>query len=74
VALFQEYVDTRVNGRSSLFRIDSVHQMETSLSHAFWPINTLSLWVYHRLTMNSEDEAWGKAKSIIESSNLIKKK
>jgi hypothetical protein len=23
-----------VNGRPSLFRIDSVHQMETSLSHA----------------------------------------
>jgi hypothetical protein len=27
-------VDTPVNGRPSLFRIDSVHQMETSLSHA----------------------------------------
>jgi hypothetical protein len=27
-------VDTPVNGLSSLFRIDSVHQMETSLSHA----------------------------------------
>jgi hypothetical protein len=34
VALFQEFVDTPVNDRSSLFRIDSVHQMETSLSHA----------------------------------------
>jgi hypothetical protein len=27
-------VDTPVNGRPSLFGIDSVHQMETSLSHA----------------------------------------
>jgi hypothetical protein len=34
VALFQEFVNTQVNGRPSLFRIDSVHQMETSLSHA----------------------------------------
>jgi hypothetical protein len=34
VALFQEFVDTPVNGRLSLFRIDSVHQMEISLSHA----------------------------------------
>jgi hypothetical protein len=34
VALFQELVDTPVNGRPSLFRIDSVHEMETSLSHA----------------------------------------
>jgi hypothetical protein len=34
VALFQELVDTPVNGRVSLFRIDNVHQMETSLSHA----------------------------------------
>jgi hypothetical protein len=32
VALFQ-FVDTPVNG-PSLFRIDSVHRMETSLSHA----------------------------------------
>jgi hypothetical protein len=31
VALFQEFVDTPVNGRTSLFRIDSVHQMETSI-------------------------------------------
>jgi hypothetical protein len=34
VAFFQEFVDTPVNGRPSLFRIDSVHQMESSLSHA----------------------------------------
>jgi hypothetical protein len=34
VALFQKFVDTPVNGRPSLFRIDSVNQMETSLSHA----------------------------------------
>jgi hypothetical protein len=34
VALFQKFVDTPVNGRPSLFRIDSVHLMETSLSHA----------------------------------------
>jgi hypothetical protein len=34
VALFQEFVDTPVNGRPSLFGIDSVHQIETSLSHA----------------------------------------
>jgi hypothetical protein len=37
VALFQEFVDTPVivnNGRPSLFLIDSIHQMETSLSHA----------------------------------------
>jgi hypothetical protein len=34
VALFQKFVDTPVNGRPSLFRIDSVLQMETSLSHA----------------------------------------
>jgi hypothetical protein len=34
VALFQEFVDTPENGRLSLFRIDSVHLMETSLSHA----------------------------------------
>jgi hypothetical protein len=33
VALFQKFVDTLVNGRPSPFRIDSVHQMETSLSH-----------------------------------------
>jgi hypothetical protein len=32
-ALFQEFVDTPVNGRPSLFRIYSVHQTETSLSH-----------------------------------------
>jgi hypothetical protein len=34
VALFQEFVDTTVNGCPSLFGMDSVHQMETSLSHA----------------------------------------
>jgi hypothetical protein len=34
VALCQELVDTAVNGRPSLFRIYSVHQMETSPSHA----------------------------------------
>jgi hypothetical protein len=34
MALFQKFVDTPVNGRPSLFRIDSVYQMETSLSHA----------------------------------------
>jgi hypothetical protein len=34
VALFQEFVDTPVNGGPSLFRIDSVHQMETILSYA----------------------------------------
>jgi hypothetical protein len=34
VALFQEFVDTPVNGRPSLFRIDNVHHKETSLSHA----------------------------------------
>jgi hypothetical protein len=27
-------IDTPVNGRPSLFCFDSVHQMETSLSHA----------------------------------------
>jgi hypothetical protein len=36
VALFQIFVDTPVNGRPSLFRIDSAHQIETSLSHALW--------------------------------------
>jgi hypothetical protein len=33
VALYQKIVDTPVNGRPSLFNIDSVHQMWTSLSH-----------------------------------------
>jgi hypothetical protein len=32
VALFQEFVDTPVNGIS--FHIDSIYQMETSISHA----------------------------------------
>jgi hypothetical protein len=31
VALFQEFDDTPVNGRPSLFFTDSVHQIETSL-------------------------------------------
>jgi hypothetical protein len=35
VALFQKFVDTPVNGRPSLFRIDSVHQMEISISYYF---------------------------------------
>jgi hypothetical protein len=39
---FQEFVDAPVNGRPSFFRTDSVHQMETSLSHA-WSINTKSM-------------------------------
>jgi hypothetical protein len=34
VALFQKFVDILINGRPSFFRIDSVHQMETSLSDA----------------------------------------
>jgi hypothetical protein len=34
VAVFQEFDDTPVNDRPSLFRIYSVHQMETSPSHA----------------------------------------
>jgi hypothetical protein len=34
VALFKDLVDTQLNGRPSLFSIDSVYQMETSLSHA----------------------------------------
>jgi hypothetical protein len=34
VALFQIFIDTPVNGLTSLFRIDSVNQMEPSLSHA----------------------------------------
>jgi hypothetical protein len=36
-------VDTPVNGRPSLFGIEGVHQMETSLSHAFLAINTKSM-------------------------------
>jgi hypothetical protein len=35
VELFQKFIDTPVNG-NSLFGIDSVHQMETSLSHALF--------------------------------------
>jgi hypothetical protein len=34
VALFQEFVDMPVNGRLSLFRIDSVRHIETSLFYA----------------------------------------
>jgi hypothetical protein len=34
VVLFHKLDDTPINGRPSLFRIDSVYQMETSLSHA----------------------------------------
>jgi uncharacterized membrane protein (DUF485 family) len=34
LALFKEFIDTPINGRLSLFRIDSVHHMQTSLSHA----------------------------------------
>jgi hypothetical protein len=34
VAFFQEFVDTPANGLPSLFGIDSINQMETSLSHA----------------------------------------
>jgi hypothetical protein len=33
VALLQKFDDMPINGRPSLFRIDSVHQMKTSLSH-----------------------------------------
>jgi hypothetical protein len=40
VALFQEFVDMPVNGRPSLFRIDSVHQIETSPTLC-WSINTM---------------------------------
>jgi hypothetical protein len=34
MALFLKIIDTPVNVRPFLFRIDSVHQMETSLSYA----------------------------------------
>jgi hypothetical protein len=30
----EKIIDTPLNGRPSLFRIDSVHQMKISLSHA----------------------------------------
>jgi hypothetical protein len=33
VTLFQKIVETPINGRLSLFCIDSVHQMATSLFH-----------------------------------------
>jgi hypothetical protein len=46
VALFQEFVDTPVNGRPSFFWIDSVHLMETSLSHDL-SINTKSMGPTH---------------------------
>jgi hypothetical protein len=42
VALFQEFVNMPVNGRPSLFRIDSIHLIATSLSHA-WSINIKSM-------------------------------
>jgi hypothetical protein len=41
VALFEEFVDTPVNDRPSIFRIDSVHHMETSTF--CWSINTKSM-------------------------------
>jgi hypothetical protein len=41
VAFYQEFVDKPVNGPLSLFRIDSIHQMEISLSHV---LLVLSLW------------------------------
>jgi hypothetical protein len=34
VVLFQMFIDTPANGLPSLFRIDSVHQIVSSLSHA----------------------------------------
>jgi hypothetical protein len=34
VALFQKFVDTPIYARPSIFRIDRVHQTETTLSHA----------------------------------------
>jgi hypothetical protein len=34
------------DGRPSLFRIDRVHQMETSLSHALLVLLILSLWLF----------------------------
>jgi hypothetical protein len=60
VALFQKLVDTPVNGRPFLFRIDSVHQMETSLSHA--------LLVYYYLVYGSSRllrHPWKKEKGAI---------
>jgi hypothetical protein len=38
-----EIVDTPVKSLRSLFRIGSVHQMETSLSHALLVFNTKSM-------------------------------
>jgi hypothetical protein len=43
VTLFQNFGDMPVNGRPPLFRIASVHQMETSLSHALWSFNVKSM-------------------------------
>jgi hypothetical protein len=40
VVFFQEFIDTPVNGRPSLFRIDSVHQMELLFPSLYWSINT----------------------------------
>jgi hypothetical protein len=36
VALFQIFIDTPANGLPSFFRIDSVHQIVSSFSHALW--------------------------------------
>jgi hypothetical protein len=36
VALFQIFIDTPTNNLPSLFHIDSVHQIASSLSHALW--------------------------------------
>jgi hypothetical protein len=36
VAFFQIFIDTPVNGLPSLFRIDSVHPIVSSLSYALW--------------------------------------
>jgi hypothetical protein len=46
VALFQEFVDTPVKGHPSLFRIDTVRHMETSLSR-FVGLLILSVWFYN---------------------------
>jgi hypothetical protein len=44
VALFQEFVDTPVNGRPSLFLIESVRQIVFSFPH-FVSLLILSLWL-----------------------------
>jgi hypothetical protein len=43
VALFQIFIATPAIGLPSLFRIDSVHQIVSSLSHACGSINTKSM-------------------------------